>query len=203
MEGLSEEVVNFSIDVLIGSLKVTTNDEIMNEILWGISYLTQSHLFVFQKLIESNILSLLIQNLSDINRVIIAPCLRIVSDFSTTENVSEYLLTNEFLDITKNYLASSYDNKKKLIIFTLSNIAAENEQAAMTLIDQGFINILIHGFNGSHLHIQKEIIFLIGNTLMFNSIQIIKKLEDKGVYNTLVQGLFIFKDNKSLIVILE
>lgn len=201
-ENTVESVIHVFATMLNGiDLHSSTNEEIVSDMCWTISYISDQtkemekglvpkygDLLITSGLVEKMIALLYSKKLN-----IKQPALRIVGNLvaGTTEQTS-FVLKNGFLikAVTLLDITRKSENIRKETVWTLSNIAAGTEQQKKDLMNSGLVEKVIRLLESDTHSIKNECLWVLSNlTDSYPSPNFIEQIVDLGVLTAVCDSL--------------
>jgi hypothetical protein len=178
-------------------------EDILIDVCWAISYLSDGGEERIPILLQTNVLPRLVQLLAHPNIAISVPCLRAIGNIVTGDDEqTQYVIDCGALDTLNNLLYFSKKTVRKEVCWSLSNITAGNPIQIQRCLDLGIIDKLIHLLIHDELEIKKEAVWAVSNCTAGASFEQFAILVEKGILNALASVLSL-KESKLLVVALE
>lgn len=148
----------------LAKLIYLSDDEVLIDACWAISYLSDGMSSNIQAVIEAGIPKRLVELLDYNSTAVQTPALRSVGSIVTgDDSQTQSVINSGALPALLNLLASSKENIRKETCWTLSNITAGNSFQIQAVIDNNLIPPLIHIMSTSDFKTRKEACWVISN----------------------------------------
>lgn len=190
---------------MLGKLIYSTDEEILIDACWAISYLSDGPNDKIQAVIESGIVRRLVELLAFDSTAVQTPALRSVGNVVTGDDLqTQVVVANGAPNALLTLLSSPKDGIKKEACWTISNITAGSTHQIQAVIDAGIIPPLIEILKTAEFRTRKEACWAISNATSGSLQQPaqIRYLVEQGCIKPLCDLLTIM-DNKIVQVALD
>ena len=146
--------------VLIENSKV----EIISDICWAFSYITDEGKEGFKTIIASNVVGRIIQLLEHPNLSISVPCLRTIGNLLTgSDEETQVCIDNGLLDALNRLVQHPKKAVRKEVVWSISNITAGHVKQIELCISSGLFDKIVHLMLHDEPDIRKEAIWAVSN----------------------------------------
>lgn len=150
--------------MVLTKLIYSTDDEVLIDACWAISYLSDGANEKIQAVIESGLCRRLVDLLMHQSTAVQTPALRSVGNIVTGDDLqTQVIIASGSLPPLLALLSSPKDGIKKEACWTISNITAGSSQQIQAVIDANIIPPLIHILSTADFKTKKEACWAISN----------------------------------------
>lgn len=165
-------------------------DDILIDVCWAMSYLSDGGEERIPAIIETGVLKRLVQLLQHSNIAISVPCLRTIGNIVTgNDEQTQLVIEAGALETLNELIFSKKKTIRKEVCWTLSNITAGSSEQIQQCLDMGIIDKLIHILQRDESEIKKEAVWAVSNSTASASFSQFASLVDRGIIKALVQTL--------------
>jgi len=187
----------------LSSLIFSTDEEVLTDACWALSYLSDGPNEKIQAVIESGVCRRLVELLLHPSPAVQTPALRTVGNIVTGDDVQTQIVINfNALPCLLALLSSPKKGIRKEACWTISNITAGNKDQIQAVIDNNIIPPLVQLLTNAEFDIRKEAAWAISNATSGGSPIQIKFLVQQGCIRPLCDLLMV-QDAKIITVALE
>lgn len=178
-------------------------EEILTDICWALSYISDGGVDRIPFIIETNVLPRLIQLLEHPHIAISVACLRTIGNILTGDDAeTQYALEQGTLEALNRLISHNRKAVRKEVCWSVSNITAGNANQIQLCLDCGIIDKLIHLMQHDDNDIRKEALWAVSNTTAMATPAQFLELVQKGILNALC-GIMTFSEPRLLLVAIE
>lgn len=190
---------------MLTQLLYTSDEDVLTDALWAMSYMSDGSNTKIQAVVESGICRRLIELLMHRSTVVQTPALRCVGNIVTGDDVQTQVIINcGALPALLSLLSSVKESIRKEACWTISNITAGNTQQIEAVIDANLIPPLIQLLQHGDFKTKKEACWAISNATSggVQRPQHIRYLVQQGCIKPLCD-LLECMDNRIIVVAME
>eukprot|EP00850_Spirogloea_muscicola_P012412 SM000080S22927 [mRNA] locus=s80:167969:177407:- [translate_table: standard] len=182
----------------------STDEEVLTDACWALSYLSDGTNDKIQAVIEANVCRRLVELLLHPSPSVLIPALRTVGNIVTGDDVqTQIIINNGALPCLLALLTHNHKKSiKKEACWTISNITAGNKEQIQAVIDANIIPPLVSLLANAEFDIKKEAAWAISNATSGGTYEQIKYLVSQGCIKPLCD-LLICPDARIVTVALE
>lgn len=183
----------------------STDEEVLTDACWALSYLSDGTNDKIQAVIEANVCRRLVELLlSHPSPSVLIPALRTVGNIVTGDDVqTQVIINNQALPCLLALLTHNHKKSiKKEACWTISNITAGNKEQIQAVVDANIIPPLVQLLGTAEFDIKKEAAWAISNATSGGSHEQIKYLVSQGCIKPLCD-LLTTSDARIVTVALE
>lgn len=182
----------------------STDDEILTDACWALSYLSDGTNDKIDAVIEASVCPRLIELLLHPSPSVLIPALRAVGNIVTGDDVqTQTIIDHQALPCLLNLLTNTHKKSiKKEACWTISNITAGTNNQIQHVINAGIIVPLIELLQTAEFDIKKEAAWAISNATSGGSHEQIKYLVSQGCIKPMCD-LLVCPDPRIITVCLE
>ena len=179
-------------------------EEILTDICWAMSYISdggQGHIPV---ILQTNVLPRLVQLLEHDHLAISVASLRTIGNILTgNDEETQAAIDAGALEAFVRLITHPKKAIRKEVCWSVSNITAGNKYQIQMALDSGLIDKLVHLLQHDDTDIKKEAVWALSNCTTYATPQQYYTLADKGALQALVAVLDIQTEARTLIVSME
>ncbi|KAI3945388.1 hypothetical protein MKW92_042545 [Papaver armeniacum] len=182
----------------------STDEEVLTDACWALSYLSDGTNDKIQAVIEANVCPRLVELLMHPSPSVLIPALRTVGNIVTGDDMQTQIIINhQSLPCLLNLLTNNHKKSiKKEACWTISNITAGNKDQIQAVVAAEIIGPLIHLLQTAEFDIKKEAAWAISNATSGGTHEQIKYLVGQGCIRPLCD-LLVCPDPRIVTVCLE
>ncbi|EEF43128.1 importin alpha, putative [Ricinus communis] len=182
----------------------STDDEVLTDACWALSYLSDGTNDKIQAVIEAGIAPRLVELLLHPSTTVLVPALRTVGNIVTGDDTqTQCVIDNKGLTCLYQLLTQNYKKSiKKEACWTISNITAGNKHQIQAVIEANIISPLVHLLQNAEFEVKKEAAWAISNATSGGSREQIQYLVSQGCIKPLCD-LLVCPDPRIVTVCLE
>jgi len=156
-----------AINPLIRVIRETSDQEILTDAAWALSYLSDSGTDRIERLVRSGVVPRLVELISSPTLSISIPCIRTLGNISTgTTFQTQSLLDADFIETARPLLNSHKKSVRKEVLWALSNITAgEPDQIAIFTSNQEVLASTLSMARNDVADVAREAIWVLSNAL--------------------------------------
>jgi len=187
----------------IARLVRSTDDEVLTDVCWALSYLSDGPNERIQAILECGLARRMIELLHHSSFSVLTPALRLVGNVVTGDDQQTQLMINNYvLPSLLALMKSSRKGIRKESCWTISNITAGNKLQVQAVIDARIFPRLIELVSQADFDIKKEAAWAISNATSCGSPEQIRHLVSIGTIEPMCE-LLINPDPRMVLVALE
>ncbi|KAG2373031.1 hypothetical protein C9374_012877 [Naegleria lovaniensis] len=187
----------------LSRLIFSTDNEVLSDTAWALSYVTDGANDRIQAVIDSNCVKQVITLLSHDSHSVVAPALRIIGNIASGDDVqTEYLVSMGILPIIHTLLVHSKKSIRKEAVWTISNICAGSPEQIQAAIDAGLILKIIERMEQENFDVKKEAMWTLSNYCCGANFKQLEYIIECGVISKFCDALN-SSDHKYILVALE
>lgn len=188
---------------IVPSVLQITDEEILSDCCWALSYISDGDSQRIQDILELNILETLINLLTHESEKVVIPCLRTLGNIVTGNDLqTQQALNLGLVDKISSYLSSKKVSLKREALWTLSNITAGSDEQINLVLSHPCIGAVINALNEPDFELKKEALWTVSNATHAKSPELVLKVIELGAFPYICEVLNM-KDSKILLVVLE
>lgn len=187
----------------LGRLIYSTDEEVLTDACWAISYLSDGSNDKIQAVIEGGVCRRMVELLMHTSYSVQTPALRSVGNIVTGDDLQTQMVINvSALPCLLALLSSPKKGIRKEACWTISNITAGNKTQIQSIIDANIIPPLIELLANADFDIKKEAAWAISNATSGGTPEQIRYLVNQGCIKPLCD-LLVCSDPRIITVALE
>lgn len=141
-----------------------SNAEILTDVLWGLSYLSDGTTSQIQLFLDNITLKNVTSKLTHSSIKVVTPTLRIIGNIASgSDEQTQKVLDLDVLNNLKICLEINKSNIQKEICWTISNITAGTQSQIQMVIDSGVMPKIIELTKIAEFNVKKEALWVIAN----------------------------------------
>jgi importin subunit alpha-1 len=189
---------------LVCNLLHSTDNEIVTDALWALSYVSDGPNERIEKVIEAGVCKKLTELLGHTNSLVVTPGLRTVGNIVTGDDrQTQVMIQAGVLPKLLNLLYHPRRNIRKETCWTISNITAGSREQIQSVIDSGIFPKIVETIeNAGEYDVRKEAAWAISNATSGGTPQQIDALVQSGCIKPLCDLLAV-NDSKLIGICLE
>lgn len=196
------EMVKPSLGTL-SSLIFSTDEEVLTDACWALSYLSDGPNEKIQAVIEAGVCRRLVELLLNPSPAVQTPALRTVGNIVTGDDLqTQFIINHNALPCLLALLSSQKKGIRKEACWTISNITAGNKDQIQAVMDANIVPPLIQLLTNAEFDIRKEAAWAISNATSGGNALQIKYLVTQGCIRPLCDLLTV-NDAKIVTIALE
>lgn len=157
--------IHYAIPVLVKVLNNTDVEEILIDICWALSYISDAGTSRISTIIQTGVVPRLQVLLEHSQLAISVACLRTIGNLLTgTDEETQVVIDAGVLDALNRLLTHQKKTVRKEVCWSVSNITAGNVQQVQLCIDTGIIDKLIFILTQDDTEVRKEAIWGLSNS---------------------------------------
>nr|UXY88325.1 importin alpha [Cryptomonas curvata] len=192
-------------DILCGLTKLifSEDNEILGDVCWALSYISDNSNKQIQSIIEAGIVQRIVELLMHKDIHVQTPALRTIGNIVTGDDIQTQLVINcSVLPCLLVLLNSPKKSIKKEACWTISNIAAGNSEQIQAIIDCKLFPTLIYILKNAEVDVKKEAAWALSNAASGGNPDHISYLVKQGCIKPMLD-LLNSADNRLTQVLLE
>ena len=181
------------------------NDEITQDILYGLSHLSNTkHTFILKILFEQGVVSYIMRMDLSANKQNLQNSLRLIGNLLTGDDLmTDQMIQYGVINFLERLLNSPISEIRKEATWSLSNIAAGTKGHINSLINSSAFEKICELVKDPVLNVAREAVWTISNCLSGSDLEICFKMANKGVIHPIIYALIHLKQPSILGVTLE
>ncbi|CAH8306438.1 unnamed protein product [Eruca vesicaria subsp. sativa] len=168
---------------VLKSLVQLTDDEVLTDACWALSYLSDNTNETIQAIIDAGVVPRIIQLLAHTLPAVLTPALRTIGNIVTGNDLqTQTVLDHQVLPSLFNIITNSYTKSiKKEACWTISNITAGSFSQIQAVIEAGIIQALVWVLqNSTEFEVKREAAWGISNAICGGTHDQIKFIVSQG-----------------------
>eukprot|EP00172_Hildenbrandia_rubra_P001179 Plantae.Rhodophyta-Hildenbrandia_rubra.ctg17372.p1 GENE.Plantae.Rhodophyta-Hildenbrandia_rubra.ctg17372~~Plantae.Rhodophyta-Hildenbrandia_rubra.ctg17372.p1 ORF type:complete len:535 (-),score=97.14 Plantae.Rhodophyta-Hildenbrandia_rubra.ctg17372:1403-3007(-) len=183
------EIVKKCIPTL-GHLIYFDDDDVVMDVCWAISYLSDGQNHRIQTIVESGVVKRLVQLLLSESFKVQTPALRAIGNIVTgNDSLTQYVINCSALPCLKNLLNHAKKSIRKEACWTISNITAGNKDQIQCVIESGIIPVLLDILTNEKFEVKKEACWAVSNATAAGKPEQIRYMVEQGCIEPLCNML--------------
>eukprot|EP01098_Paradermamoeba_levis_P007322 TRINITY_DN3018_c0_g1_i1.p1 TRINITY_DN3018_c0_g1~~TRINITY_DN3018_c0_g1_i1.p1 ORF type:complete len:555 (-),score=172.84 TRINITY_DN3018_c0_g1_i1:445-2010(-) len=188
---------------VLSRLVYSTDEEVLTDACWALSYLSDGTNDKIQAVIESGVCRRLVELLFHSSFSVQTPALRTVGNIVTGDDLQTQIIINVgALPCLAQLLSSPKKGIRKEACWTISNITAGNKSQIQNVIEANIISVLVDLLQNAEFDIKKEAAWAISNATSGGTPDQIRYLVSQGCIKPLCDLLSV-QDSRIISVALE
>ncbi|KAJ0092139.1 hypothetical protein Patl1_24834 [Pistacia atlantica] len=190
--------------VALRHLIFSTDEEVLTDACWALSYLSDGTNDKIQAVIEAGVCPRLVELLLHPSPTVLVPALRTVGNIVTGDDTqTQCIIDHQGLPCLYQLLTQNYKKSiKKEACWTISNITAGSKSQIQAVIEANIIAPLVHLLQNAEFEVKKEAAWAISNATSGGSREQIQFLVNQGCIKPLCD-LLVCPDPRIVTVCLE
>ncbi|KAJ0035228.1 hypothetical protein Pint_24298 [Pistacia integerrima] len=190
--------------VALRHLIFSTDEEVLTDACWALSYLSDGTNDKIQAVIEAGVCPRLVELLLHPSPTVLVPALRTVGNIVTGDDTqTQCIIDQQGLPCLYQLLTQNYKKSiKKEACWTISNITAGSKSQIQAVIEANIIAPLVHLLQNAEFEVKKEAAWAISNATSGGSREQIQFLVNQGCIKPLCD-LLVCPDPRIVTVCLE
>ena len=192
---MSEENVLKSLNVIIIYLK-SNEEEVSNDCLWGLSYLSEStYSDIIRLIVESQIIEFIFTTDKFTSNMNIIPITRILGNLLSNEPyVVDYLLKIHVINVLHSFiLKSCIASVRREVLWAISNICSGTQKQIFIFLNSDLALITLELMKDPNVEVSSEAIYAISSMISAGDFEISLRLVEKNLIDNI---LYILKYSK-------
>jgi importin subunit alpha-6/7 len=187
----------------LGKMLNMTDDEVLADACWAISYISDGNDERLKAVLESNIARRLVELLLHRNVAVQTPALRSIGNLVTGEDKETQIVINaRVLSALKELLNHPRKGIRKEACWAISNITAGSKAQVQATLDSGIMEPLIEMLQNGDYEIKKEASWAVSNCTSYKQSDHIRTLVNLGAIES-VSEMLDCGDSRITLVCLE
>jgi HEAT repeat protein len=187
----------------LSKLIYSTDEEVLTDACWALSYLSDGPNERIQAILEANVAQRIVELLLHASHSVQTPALRMIGNIVTGDDEQTQIIINaKVLPCLLTLLSSPRRTLRKEACWTISNITAGNRNQVQAVVDAHIIPSLVEILNNADFDIKKEAAWAISNATSCGSFEQIRYLVSCHVIEPMC-NLLTSADSKLVLVGLE
>jgi importin subunit alpha-1 len=196
-------LVRRAVPTLIKVLVENDKEDIITDICWALSYLSDGAKERIDDLLDVNLLKKMIQLLRHENVAIAIPCLRTIGNIVTgDDNQTQMAVDCGLIDALNTIISHNKKTVRKESCWVLSNITAGTPEQVQSCIEIGIVDKLVNILKHDDVTVKNEAVWALSNCTASATPFQFEIFVQKGMINALGE-MFKCKDVRMLAVALE
>jgi hypothetical protein len=178
----------------------------LTDALWILAYGTESHGDeTCDMTVKTGLIPLVCRTLTNGDIALLNPSVRIIGNIlaSSSHYAIEAVIHSGVVPVLTQLLHHPKQTIVKEVVWSLSNLCADNDKHAQLVINSGAIPTIMHLLQNSTFEIRKEAAFVIGNLIALKNPETLSYLFEYGVVKSLFVDLLRVPDAKIVLLVLQ